>query len=150
MAANPDSLRISDDSLPDRTVAFARGDGIGPEISDAVLAVMEAAGARLDLQEVSLGRAVYESGTLSGVDPAAWDVLRGSRAFLKAPVSTPQGGGFKSVNVTVRKSLGLFAAATTPSSPRATRRWTSWSCARTRRTPMRGSSTVRPARWCNA
>jgi len=109
MAANPDSLRISDDSLPERRVTFARGDGIGPEITDAVLAVIEAAGARLDLREVSLGRAVYDSGTLSGVDPAAWDVLRGSRAFLKAPVSTPQGGGFKSVNVTVRKSLGLFA-----------------------------------------
>jgi len=109
MAANPDSLRISDVPSRAHAVAFARGDGIGPEITDAVLTVMEAAGARLDLQEVSLGRGVYESGTFSGVDPAAWDVLRGSRAFLKAPVSTPQGGGFKSVNVTMRKSLGLFA-----------------------------------------
>jgi len=109
MAANPDSLRISDVPSRARTVAFARGDGIGPEITDAVLTVMEAAGARLDLQEVPLGRGVYESGTRSGVDPAAWDILRGSRAFLKAPVSTPQGGGFKSVNVTMRKSLGLFA-----------------------------------------
>ncbi len=110
MAASRDSLRISDDVLPERVVTFARGDGIGPEIMDAVLSIMDAAGARLDLREVSLGRTVYESGTSSGVDPAAWDALRRSRVFLKAPVSTPQGGGFKSVNVTIRKSLGLFAS----------------------------------------
>lgn len=109
MAASPDILRVSDPCTAPRAITFARGDGIGPEIMEAVLTVLDAAGADLALEEAVIGRRVYESGVASGIEPATWASLGRSRVFLKAPVSTPQGGGFKSVNVTTRKTLGLFA-----------------------------------------
>ena len=90
-------------------VAISYGDGIGPEIMKATLSVLEAAGASLDYQEVRIGEAVYLENIKSGIAPEAWDTLRQSEAFLKAPITTPQGGGYKSLNVTIRKSLGLFA-----------------------------------------
>ena len=90
-------------------VVVARGDGIGPEIMDAALKVLEASGAPLDLREIEIGRRVYERGHTSGIAPESWDALRGADAFLKAPITTPQGGGYKSLNVTIRKALGLYA-----------------------------------------
>jgi isocitrate dehydrogenase len=89
------------------TVAF--GDGIGPEIMKATLGVVHAAGANLACESIEIGERVYESGYSAGITPSCWDSLRRSRVFLKAPITTPQGGGFKSLNVTVRKTLGLFA-----------------------------------------
>ena len=77
-------------------ITVARGDGIGPEIMDATL-------------RIRIGEAVYAEGITAGIEPSAWESLRRTRVFLKAPITTPQGGGFKSLNVTVRKSLGLFA-----------------------------------------
>lgn len=90
-------------------ITVARGDGIGPEIMDATLRVLQAAGARLEIEEIQIGEAVYERGHSAGIEPEAWESLRRTKVFLKAPITTPQGGGFKSLNVTVRKSLGLFA-----------------------------------------
>lgn len=90
-------------------VTVARGDGIGPEIMDATLRVLEAAGARLAVEEIQIGEAVYTRGHTAGIEPEAWESLRRTRVFLKAPITTPQGGGYKSLNVTIRKSLGLFA-----------------------------------------
>ncbi|NAZ36848.1 NADP-dependent isocitrate dehydrogenase [Rubellimicrobium sp. CFH 75288] len=90
-------------------VTVARGDGIGPEIMEACLRVLEAAGARLAIEEIELGEAVYRQGHSAGIRPESWDSLRRTRVFYKAPITTPQGGGFKSLNVTVRKTLGLFA-----------------------------------------
>ncbi len=90
-------------------VTVARGDGIGPEIMDATLRVLDAAGARLAVEEIQIGEAVYARGHSAGIEPGAWESLRRTRVFLKAPITTPQGGGFKSLNVTIRKSLGLFA-----------------------------------------
>jgi isocitrate dehydrogenase len=92
-----------------RAVALAEGDGIGPEIVDATRAVLDAAGARLEFRPVELGEAVYRRGITSGVAPEAWDVLRATGLLLKGPITTPQGGGVKSLNVTLRKTLGLFA-----------------------------------------
>lgn len=94
---------------PVAPITVARGDGIGPEIMDATLAILEAAGARLAVEEVQIGEAVYNRGHSAGIEPEAWDSLRRTKVFLKAPITTPQGGGFKSLNVTVRKSLGLYA-----------------------------------------
>jgi len=109
-------MRTTTESLADRpaappavAVTVARGDGIGPEIMDATLAVLEAAGARLAVEEIEIGEAVYRRGHTAGIEPAAWESLQRTGVFLKAPITTPQGGGFKSLNVTVRKSLGLFA-----------------------------------------
>ncbi|MFC4149489.1 NADP-dependent isocitrate dehydrogenase [Micromonospora mangrovi] len=90
-------------------VTVARGDGIGPEIMEATLRVLEAAGARLAVEEIQIGESVYARGHSAGIEPQAWESLRRTRVFLKAPITTPQGGGFKSLNVTIRKSLGLFA-----------------------------------------
>lgn len=90
-------------------ITVARGDGIGPEIMDATLAILEAGGARLDIEEIEIGESVFNRGVSSGIALESWDSLRRTGVFLKAPITTPQGGGFKSLNVTIRKSLGLFA-----------------------------------------
>jgi isocitrate dehydrogenase len=90
-------------------VTVARGDGIGPEIMAATLRVLEAAGARLAVEEIEIGEQAYLAGHTSGIPPEAWDSLRRTRVLLKGPVTTPQGGGYKSLNVTIRKTLGLFA-----------------------------------------
>ena len=92
-----------------KDIVVARGDGIGPEIMDASLEILRAAGAKLDVQEVVLGEKAFLAGHASGIEPAAWDAIRTRRVLFKAPLTTPQGGGYKSVNVTLRKSLGLFA-----------------------------------------
>lgn len=90
-------------------ITVARGDGIGPEIMGATLDILTAAGADLQIEEIEIGKAVYERGHKNGIEDSAWDSLRRTKVFLKAPITTPQGGGFKSLNVTIRKSLGLFA-----------------------------------------
>lgn len=90
-------------------VTVAYGDGIGPEIMQAVLHVLEQAGAPLSFERIEVGESVYLRGVSSGLDEEAWDSIRRNRVLLKAPITTPQGGGYKSLNVTLRKSLGLFA-----------------------------------------
>ena len=90
-------------------ITVAYGDGIGPEIMDATLRIITAGGADLAIETIRIGETVYAQGITSGIEPAAWDSLRKTKVFLKAPITTPQGGGFKSLNVTVRKTLGLFA-----------------------------------------
>ncbi len=90
-------------------ITVAYGDGIGPEIMDATLRVLAAAGARLAPEPIEIGERVYRRGVSAGIDANAWASLRRTGVFLKAPISTPQGGGFKSLNVTVRKALGLYA-----------------------------------------
>jgi len=90
-------------------IVIARGDGIGPEIMDATLRVLEAAGARLAIEEIEIGEAVYARGVPGGIAPESLDAVRRTGVLLKAPITTPQGGGVKSLNVTIRKSLGLFA-----------------------------------------
>jgi isocitrate dehydrogenase len=92
-----------------QTITVARGDGIGPEIMDATLTILREAGARLELEEIEIGEKVYNRGISAGIAPESWESLRRTKVFLKAPITTPQGGGFKSLNVTVRKSLGLYA-----------------------------------------
>lgn len=90
-------------------ITVAHGDGIGPEIMAATLQILEASGAPLDFETIEIGKKVYERGFSSGIEPSSWDSLRRTQVFLKSPITTPQGGGFKSLNVTIRKSLGLFA-----------------------------------------
>ncbi len=90
-------------------ITIAEGDGIGPEILKATLHVLDAAGAPLEYHPIEVGERLYKRGVLNGIEPHAWDTIRGTRAFLKAPITTPQGGGFKSINVTIRTTLGLYA-----------------------------------------
>ncbi len=91
------------------SITIARGDGIGPEIMDATLRVLKAAGARLEYEEIEIGEKQYLAGQSSGISPEDWKTLLKNRIFLKAPITTPLGGGYKSLNVTVRKSLRLFS-----------------------------------------
>src|SRR5712691_2460054 len=90
-------------------ITVAYGDGIGPEIMEATLHILKEAGAKLQIEKIDIGEKVYLSGNSSGIEPSAWESLRSTKVFLKAPITTPQGGGYKSLNVTVRKTLGLYA-----------------------------------------
>ncbi len=90
-------------------ITVAYGDGIGPEIMAATLHILEAAGARIETEVIEIGEKVYLRGNSAGIEPSAWESLRRTKVFLKAPITTPQGGGFKSLNVTTRKMLGLYA-----------------------------------------
>jgi isocitrate dehydrogenase len=90
-------------------ITIARGDGIGPEIMDATLRIILAAGAQLEIDEIQAGEKVYLAGNSSGIAPESWDIIRKNKIFLKAPITTPQGSGYKSLNVSTRKFLGLYA-----------------------------------------
>ncbi len=91
------------------TITVAKGDGIGPEITEAVLQILDAAKCGLTYDHIDVGEKVYLSGNSSGIPTEAWDTLRRNPVFLKGPITTPQGGGYKSLNVTIRKTLGLYA-----------------------------------------
>lgn len=75
----------------------------------AVLRILNAAGARIEPIPVRMGKSVYESGISTGIPAETWDALLTHRLLLKAPITTPSGGGYKSLNVTLRKTLGLYA-----------------------------------------
>ncbi len=90
-------------------IAVAYGDGIGPEIMDATLHIITEAGANIEIEPIEAGEKVYLRGITSGIEPGAWETLRRTKVFLKAPITTPQGGGYKSLNVTTRTTFGLYA-----------------------------------------
>jgi len=90
-------------------ITVAKGDGIGPEIMNATLEIIKAAGAKIEIDEIEVGEKVYLSGNTSGIANESWDIIRKNKIFLKAPITTPQGGGYKSLNVTTRKFLGLYS-----------------------------------------
>jgi isocitrate dehydrogenase len=90
-------------------ITVAHGDGIGPEIMNATLQILDASGAALEIETIEIGEKVYLRGNTAGIEPSAWDSLLRTQVFLKAPITTPQGGGFKSLNVTTRKTLGQYA-----------------------------------------
>lgn len=90
-------------------ITIAKGDGIGPEIMDATMRIILAAGAKLEIDEIEVGEKVYLAGNTSGIAPESWDIIRRNKIFLKAPITTPQGSGYKSLNVSTRKFLGLYA-----------------------------------------
>lgn len=90
-------------------ITIAKGDGIGPEIMDATLRIIMAAGAAIETEEIEVGEKVYLAGNTAGIAKESWDIIRRNKIFLKAPITTPQGGGYKSLKVTTRKFLGLYA-----------------------------------------
>lgn len=95
--------------MPKTLISVAEGDGIGPEIMQATRWILDEAAAPLEYESIQVGRDVYLKGFSSGIEPGAWDSLRRTRVLLKGPITTPQGGGYKSLNVTIRKTLGLYA-----------------------------------------
>lgn len=90
-------------------ITVAKGDGIGPEIMDATLKVLNAAGAEIEYDEIEIGEKIYLSGNTSGISDDSWEIIRKNKIFLKSPITTPQGGGYKSLNVSTRKFLGLYS-----------------------------------------
>lgn len=95
--------------MPNQRIVVAYGDGIGPEITDAVMRVLRANDTPLEYDLVEIGERAYLKGFATGIPPDAWEIIRANRVMLKGPITTPQGGGYRSVNVTLRKALGLFA-----------------------------------------
>ncbi|MES2619101.1 MAG: NADP-dependent isocitrate dehydrogenase [Bacteroidota bacterium] len=90
-------------------ITVAYGDGIGPEIMKATLDILDAAGAQLEYDVIEIGEKVYLSGSKAGISDNDWSTLEQNKIFLKAPITTPQGGGYQSLNVAIRKTLSLFA-----------------------------------------
>src|ERR1700687_5241060 len=90
-------------------ITVAHGDGIGPEIMNATLQILEGARAALEIETIEIGEKVYLRGTSAGIEPSSWESLLRTKVFLKAPISAPEVGGFKSLNVTPRKTLGQYA-----------------------------------------
>jgi isocitrate dehydrogenase len=90
-------------------ITVAYGDGIGPEIMEATLSIIKEAGALIDVETIDVGEQVYLRGISAGIEPSAWESLRRTKVFLKAPITTPQGGGYKSLNVTTRTTFNLYA-----------------------------------------
>ncbi len=95
--------------LERKRITVAKGDGIGPEIMEATLSILMAAGAQIEVDEIEVGEKVYLAGNTAGISMESWDIIRKNKIFLKAPITTPQGGGYKSLNVTTRKFLGLYS-----------------------------------------
>ena len=92
-----------------KTITVAFGDGIGPEIMESTLEILRASGVDLKFNIIEVGKKIYEKGFNSGLMPSAWESLNETKVILKAPITTPQGGGYKSLNVTIRKKLGLYS-----------------------------------------
>lgn len=90
-------------------ITVAYGDGIGPEIMQAVLNILKEAAARIRIETVEVGEKLYKKNYTSGIAEDTWESLARTRVLLKAPITTPLGGGYKSLNVTLRKALSLYA-----------------------------------------
>jgi isocitrate dehydrogenase len=95
--------------MSNKTITVAKGDGIGSEIMDACLKIMEAVDTPLNYEHITVGKEVFLSGVKSGIPEDAWATMAKNKVMLKGPITTPQGGGYKSLNVTIRKTMALFA-----------------------------------------
>jgi isocitrate dehydrogenase len=90
-------------------IAVAHGDGIGPEIMQAVLDIIQATGAPLDFEKVDMGKDVYLAGHSTGMTDEAKATIERLGILLKGPMETPKGAGMKSINVTARKLWNTYA-----------------------------------------
>ncbi len=90
-------------------IAVAKGDGIGPEIMQAVLSIFEASKADLQYQYVDMGKWVFDKGYSNGMTPEAQQTIEELGILFKGPMETPKGKGVKSVNVTARKTWNTYA-----------------------------------------
>jgi isocitrate dehydrogenase (NAD+) len=90
------------------TVTLIPGDGIGPELADATTTVLEATGLKFEWRRVDAGESqIAIHGT--PLPEAVLDSIRETKVALKGPITTPVGEGFRSVNVTLRQALDLYA-----------------------------------------
>jgi len=92
-----------------KTITIAYGDGIGPEIMDTTIQILQHAKADVNFNVIEVGKNIYDKGFKCGLMPSSWAELNNSKVLLKAPITTPQGSGYKSLNATIRTKLGLYA-----------------------------------------
>ena len=90
-------------------IAVAKGDGIGPEIMDAVLSIFKANNVPLEYELVEMGKWVFDKGFSNGMTPEAKQTIEDLGLLFKGPMETPKGKGVKSINVTARKTWNTFA-----------------------------------------
>src|SRR3954468_11330875 len=90
------------------TVTLLPGDGIGPEVTRAVVKILEATGVQFEWEEFAVGADAFEK-FHEYVPKEAYASIEKTHVALKGPVTTPIGGGFSSINVTLRKRFELFA-----------------------------------------
>ena len=90
-------------------LAVAKGDGIGPEIMEAVLAIFDASKANLEYEYVDMGKWVFDKGFSNGMTTQAQQTIEELGILFKGPMETPKGKGVKSVNVTARKTWNTYA-----------------------------------------
>lgn len=90
-------------------ITVAYGDGIGPEIMGSVLKILSKAKTDLEIETIEIGEKIYKKGFSSGIRDDIWQVIKRNKVLLKAPITTPLGKGYKSLNVTLRRALELFA-----------------------------------------
>jgi isocitrate dehydrogenase len=90
-------------------IAVAKGDGIGPEIMDAVLQIFNAAQVPLTYEMIDMGKSFYDKGFSTGMTPEAKETVESLGILFKGPMETPKGKGVKSINVTARKTWSTYA-----------------------------------------
>src|SRR5436190_21277126 len=90
-------------------IAVAKGDGIGPEIMDAVLKIFTANNVPLEYEFVEMGKWVFDKGFSNGMTPGAKETIETLGLLFKGPMETPKGKGVKSINVTARKTWNTYA-----------------------------------------
>lgn len=90
-------------------ISVAKGDGIGPEIMDAVIRIFDAASVPLSYEYIDMGKKFYEAGFSTGMTPEAKVSVETNGVLFKGPMETPKGKGVKSINVTARKTWSTFA-----------------------------------------
>ncbi len=90
-------------------ITIAYGDGIGQEIMEAVLSILKEASADISVESIELGKHLYEKEWNAGISTSGWESINRTKILLKSPITTPQGKGHKSLNVALRKKLGLYA-----------------------------------------
>src|SRR6186713_1172190 len=90
-------------------IAIAKGDGIGPEIMEAVLKIFNANKVPIEYEYVDMGKWVFDKGFSNGMTPEAKLTIENFGILFKGPMETPKGKGVKSVNVTARKTWNTYA-----------------------------------------
>lgn len=90
-------------------ITVAYGDGIGPQIMEATIHILKEAEAKIRVETIEVGEKLYKKNYSSGIADDTWESIGRTKVLLKAPITTPLGGGYKSLNVTMRKRLGLYA-----------------------------------------
>ncbi len=92
----------------EHTITLIPGDGIGPEVTNAVVRILDAAGVNITWERFEAGADSYAK-TGEYIPQALYDSIERDEVALKGPVTTPIGGGFTSINVTLRKKFDLYA-----------------------------------------